>query len=126
MNKRDGMNMDQGNKSMLQNHRILILLTSLVTLLPILIGILCWNRLPDTIATHFASDGTPNGFSSKTFAVLGIPAFIVRPFVPQSTQSTRISVQRCTGWFCLSVRYAHWYAALASMGTHLSFLWQIG
>ena len=76
MNKRDGMNMDQGNKSMLQNHRILILLTSLVTLLPILIGILCWNRLPDTIATHFASDGTPNGFSSKTFAVLGIPAFI--------------------------------------------------
>ncbi len=61
---------------MLRKHRVLIIITSLITLLPILVGILCWNRLPDTIATHFASDGTPNGFSSKTFTVLGIPAFI--------------------------------------------------
>lgn len=61
---------------MLRKHRVFIIITSLITLLPILVGILCWNRLPDTIATHFASDGTPNGFSSKTFTVLGIPAFI--------------------------------------------------
>ena len=76
MNKKDISNIDQRDQSMLRSHRILILITSLITLLPILIGILCWDRLPDTIATHFASDGTPNGFSSKTFTVVGIPAFI--------------------------------------------------
>lgn len=76
MNKKDGFNIDQEHPSMLRKHRVLIIITSFITLLPILIGILCWNRLPDTIATHFASDGTPNGFSSKTFTVLGIPAFI--------------------------------------------------
>ena len=77
MNKKDISNIDQRDPSMLRSHRILILITSLITLLPILIGILCWDRLPDTIATHFASDGTPNGFSSKTFTVVGIPAFIL-------------------------------------------------
>ncbi len=76
MNKKDGFYIDQEHQSMLRKHRVLIIITSLITLLPILVGILCWNRLPDTIATHFASDGTPNGFSSKTFTVLGIPAFI--------------------------------------------------
>ncbi|MCI9455006.1 MAG: DUF1648 domain-containing protein [Dorea sp.] len=76
MNKKDGFYIDQEHQSMLRKHRVFIIITSLITLLPILVGILCWNRLPDTIATHFASDGTPNGFSSKTFTVLGIPAFI--------------------------------------------------
>lgn len=61
---------------MIKKHRILILITSIVTLLPVLIGILCWNRLPDTIATHFSSDGTPNGWSSKAFTVLGLPVII--------------------------------------------------
>ena len=64
MNKKDGFYIDQEHQSMLRKHRVLIIITSLITLLPILVGILCWNRLPDTIATHFASDGTPNGFSS--------------------------------------------------------------
>lgn len=61
---------------MIKKHRILILITSIVTLLPVLIGILCWNQLPDTIATHFSLDGTPNGWSSKTFTVLGLPALL--------------------------------------------------
>lgn len=61
---------------MIKKHRILILITSIVTLLPVLIGILCWDRLPDTIATHFSSDGTPNGWSSKAFTVLGLPVII--------------------------------------------------
>lgn len=61
---------------MIKKNKIYVLITCIVTLAPILIGILYWNRLPDTIATHFSFDGTPNGWSSKTFAVLGIPAFI--------------------------------------------------
>ena len=61
---------------MIKKNRILVLITCIVTLAPILIGIMCWNRLPDTIATHFSLDGTPNGWSSKTFTVLGIPSII--------------------------------------------------
>ena len=76
MNEKKELNIDQKNQSLLSKNRVLILITSLVTLLPILIGIMCWDRLPETIATHFASDGTPNGFSSRTFTVLGLPALL--------------------------------------------------
>lgn len=53
-----------------------LIITSIITALPILIGVVLWNRLPDTMATHFGSDGMPNGWSSKWFAVIGLPIFL--------------------------------------------------
>ena len=52
-----------------------IVITSIVTLCPIIIGLLVWNQLPDTVAVHFNSQSVPNGWSSKGFAVIGIPLF---------------------------------------------------
>ena len=49
------------------------LLTSLVTLLPILIGLLLWEKLPDRLPTHFGVDSAADGWSGKGFAVFGIP-----------------------------------------------------
>ena len=54
-----------------------LVLTSVVILLPIIIGVLLWSKLPDTIPTHFAMDGTPNGWSSKPFTVFGLPLFLL-------------------------------------------------
>lgn len=60
-----------------KNNKTNIIITTIITLcLPILIGILLWDRLPAEIATHFDSDGIPNGWSSKAFTVFGLPAFI--------------------------------------------------
>lgn len=56
------------------NKRTLII-TSIVTVLPILIGIFLWNRLPDTMVTHIGNDNVANGFSSKAAAVFGLPLF---------------------------------------------------
>ena len=53
------------------------LLTSLVTLLPILAGLLLWNSLPDKLPTHFGADGTADGWSGKAFAVFGIPVLML-------------------------------------------------
>ena len=54
-----------------------LILTSIITLFPVFAGLFLWNRLPDTIPTHFAMDGTPNGWSSKAFTVFGIPLFLL-------------------------------------------------
>lgn len=54
-----------------------LILTSLVTLIPIIVGLLLWNQLPDVIPTHFGMDGTPNGWSSKKFTVFGIPVLML-------------------------------------------------
>ena len=51
-------------------------LTTLITLLPILVGLFYWEQLPDKMATHFDMEGTPNGWSSKGFAVIGIPVIL--------------------------------------------------
>ena len=50
------------------------LITSAITLLPIILGLLLWDQLPDKIPTHFGIDGAADGWSGKGFAVFGIPA----------------------------------------------------
>ena len=62
---------------MLKANRKTLIITSVVTILPMLIGILCWNRLPDVMATHFGINNEANGFSSKAIAVFGIPVFLL-------------------------------------------------
>ena len=42
-----------------------LILTSIVILLPILIGILLWNKLPDSMATHFNFDNAADGYREK-------------------------------------------------------------
>lgn len=61
----------------LKKYKKTMILTSIVTLLPILIGVLLWKRLPEQIATHFDFEGTPNGWMSRGFTVFGIPLFLL-------------------------------------------------
>ena len=60
---------------MLKTYRKTLIITSIVIVLPILAGLLYWNRLPDMMATHFGADNEANGYSSKLFAVFGLPLF---------------------------------------------------
>lgn len=53
-----------------------LILTTIICLLPILVGLVLWNQLPDVVATHFNMNGEPNGWSSKAFTVFGLPVFV--------------------------------------------------
>ena len=53
------------------------LITGAITLLPIVLGLLLWNRLPDRLPTHFGVDGAADGWSGKGFAVFGIPVMML-------------------------------------------------
>lgn len=61
----------------MKENRMKIIITSLITLAPILIGVLFWDRLPDQIATHFSQGNVPDGWSSKPMAVFGLPLILV-------------------------------------------------
>ena len=54
-----------------------MILTSIVMVIPILVGVLLWERLPEQIATHFDFEGNPNGWTSRGFTVFGIPLFLL-------------------------------------------------
>ena len=51
-------------------------ITSAVCLLPILLGILLWDRLPDIMAIHFNIYGEADNFASKSFVVFGLPIIL--------------------------------------------------
>ena len=61
---------------MWKKYKTTLILTTLISLFPMVIGLLLWNRMPDTIATHFGTNNVPNGWSSKTMAVIGIPLLL--------------------------------------------------
>ena len=62
---------------MMKANKKTLIITSIVTILPVLIGIICWNRLPDVMATHFGFNNEANGFSSNAFAVFGLPLILL-------------------------------------------------
>lgn len=62
---------------MLKDNKKTLIITSILTILPILIGVFFWNRLPDVMATHFGANNEANGFTSKAFAVFGLPLILL-------------------------------------------------
>ena len=60
----------------MKEYKKLIIATTLITLLPIVLGLILWNQLPDTIATRWGADGQADGWSSKTFAIIGLPLIL--------------------------------------------------
>ena len=62
---------------MLKKNKGLMILTSVIILLPVLAGILLWDRLPERMATHWGGNGEADGWSSRPVAVFGLPLFLL-------------------------------------------------
>lgn len=62
---------------MVKKHLKILIITSIVSLLPILAGLILWNQLPDQIPTHWNGEGEIDGWSSKPFAVFGLPLILL-------------------------------------------------
>ena len=57
-------------------NKMLIIITSLLTLLPIPVGLLLWNQFPETMAIHWGVTGQADGFASVPTAVF-LPPLIM-------------------------------------------------
>ena len=62
---------------MLKRNKKTVVVTTIITVLPMLVGLLLWNRLPEQIATHFDANGNPDGWSSRFVAVFGLPLILL-------------------------------------------------
>lgn len=62
---------------MLKRYKWNLILTSIVTVLPVLVGLLLWDRLPEVMTTHWGADGVADGWSGKGFAVFFLPLFLL-------------------------------------------------
>ncbi len=62
---------------MLKENKIKIILSSIVTLLPCLFGLIMWDKLPDLSPIHWGADGNVDGLGSKAFVVFGLPIILL-------------------------------------------------
>lgn len=61
----------------MKKYRGRLLLTCVITLLPMVVGLILWKRLPETMATHWGANNEANGWSSKEFVVFGMPVILM-------------------------------------------------
>ncbi len=54
-----------------------IIISCLLSLAPMLIGVILWNKLPDNMIFHWGADGTPDGGGSKATAVFLLPFILM-------------------------------------------------
>ena len=62
---------------MIRKNLKILIITSIIILLPILIGLALWSQLPDKIPTHWNAAGEIDGWSSKGFAVFVLPLMML-------------------------------------------------
>ena len=62
---------------MLKKNKKMLVLTSLVILLPVLIGLILWNRLPEEMPMHWNAAGEVDGWGSRMTVVLAMPAILL-------------------------------------------------
>ena len=59
---------------MIKKYKKTLILSSLTLLIPVIVGLLLWNKLPDPMPCHWNIHGEVDGWCSKVFGVLGLPA----------------------------------------------------
>ena len=62
---------------MIKKNLKLLIITSIITILPIIGGLILWDKLPAEIPIHWDINGEVDGTSSKAFAVFGMPLFLL-------------------------------------------------
>lgn len=65
------------DERVIKNNKWKLMIASIIILLPMVVGLLLWEQLPEQLATHWGIDGAANGWSSKHTAVVGMPLFFL-------------------------------------------------
>ena len=62
---------------MFKKHLKTLIITTIVTLLPVLAGVILWNQLPEQFPMHFNAAGEVDGWASKAVGVFVMPLVFV-------------------------------------------------
>lgn len=62
---------------MIRKNKKLLIITSLLTLLPIPVGLLLWDRFPETMAVHWGITGEVDGYASPGFIIFLLPLLML-------------------------------------------------
>ena len=58
-------------------NKFTIIITSVIVLIPMLVGVAFWDVLPEQVAIHWGASGEPDRWCAKAFAVYAVPLIMV-------------------------------------------------
>lgn len=62
---------------MLKQHKTKLIITSLVILLPTILGLIFWDKLPESMPRHWGINGNADAYSGKGFTVFVLPLMML-------------------------------------------------
>ena len=62
---------------MIKKNKLALILSSIIILIPMVIGLLLWNKLPETLPMHWNAAGEVDGYSGRGMAVFFLPLFML-------------------------------------------------
>ena len=60
-----------------KKNKWMIIISALITLIPIIAGVILWDKLPDMVPSHWGVNGEVDGYLSKPMFVFGMPLIMV-------------------------------------------------
>ena len=113
---------------MIRENKRILMMTSLIILLPMLVGLLLWHQLPEQLPVHFNSEGVADSYQSKLWGVIFIYLFILAchwfAAIITSVDPRRRNISgkifRLVLWICPVISV---FAGLVIYGTALKWPW---
>ena len=60
-----------------KKNKWMIIISALITLIPIIAGVILWDKLPDMVPSHWGINGEVDGYLAKPMFVFGMPLIMV-------------------------------------------------
>lgn len=62
---------------MFKTYKKTLIISTVIILLPVVIGLLLWDQLPNTMVSHWGADGVADGTATKPLMVFGMPLLLL-------------------------------------------------
>lgn len=108
---------------MIKKYKNKIIATSIVLLMPMLFGLLNWNRISPDTPTHWGPDGIADGFGGRAFIVFGLPLITLALdwlslfFVLKDQEKKKQNSKALTIMF--------WIVPIVSIGIYITIYYQV-
>ena len=113
---------------MIKENKRILMITSLIILLPVLVGLLLWHQLPEQIPVHFNSEGVADSYQSKLWGVVFVYLLVfachwfaaIVTSVDPRRRNISSKIYRLVLWICPVISI---FMGIVIYGTALKWPW---
>lgn len=114
-----------------KNNKWKIIISCILILIPTVVGLVLWNKLPNVMPTHWGVNGEVDGYSDKGFVVFGMPAILLAMqlfalFITSLDKRSRTQNKKVFGLIFFIVPFVSLYVFTMMYSWALGFSFDVG